>query len=89
MKVFLRILVILLSLGIVIMALLPTGREEPEPSKPETVSSSPTPAPDTSTQQSVIRDLLGGAALDSGKKAKNMIGEINTKRTEQLKELED
>lgn len=79
MKVFARILVILLSLGIAILALLPTGREEPAPAKSEVASST---APDTeeSPQQNLIRDLLGGAALDSGKEAKKKISEIHQQR---------
>jgi hypothetical protein len=87
MKVYLRILVILLSIGIVIFSLLPSDQEPADLSDRETVAASPGEAPEKSTQSGVIRDLLGGAALDSGSKAKKILSEVNELRVKQHEEL--
>lgn len=88
MKVILRILVIVLSFVILIVALLPGDREPLAVNPDESVSAPPARTPDSSDPQSVIRDLLGGAALDSGKKAKDMIHDINSQRIDAFNDLE-
>lgn len=91
MKVGLRILVILLSFGILIWAFLPEGGPKTETAQPE--SENPASAEDVREPAEdeggrVVRDLFGGAALDSGLKAKETISEVNKERTETFGELE-
>lgn len=85
MKTLLRILVILISIVIVVIALLP-----PEKS-PKTVVEAPvtaaTPVPQNdSHSQKLIKDLLGGAAIEKGKEAKEKISELNKKREKEFEE---
>jgi hypothetical protein len=81
MKVSLRIFVILLSLGIVVTALLPPPHEAAEAAAP-----APVPTVQASESQKVIRDLLGGSAIDQGKKAQENISELNQLREQQFEE---
>jgi hypothetical protein len=83
MKVPLRILVILISIGILIYASLP-----PEPS--EEITSTPEAEPQTpatQTDPNLIRDFLGGTQLDAGKKAKETLNTLSEDREEDLEEL--
>ncbi len=86
MKPALRILVILLSIAIVIIALLPPKKTD----APQTVATpEPTAVPEEkapSNSQKLIRDILGGAAIDSGKQAKEKISEINKVREKEFEE---
>ena len=84
MKVPLRILVLLLSFGIVIFAILPpSGEDRPEPVPAPTPNTTPPPQ----TDPNLIRDFLGGAQLDAGKKATDVLNEVNASRREDLEEL--
>ena len=80
MKPVLRILVILLSIAIVVIALLPPKKtKEPQSvSAPEATAVPKEKIP--SNSQKLIRDILGGAAIDSGQKAKDKISELNEER---------
>lgn len=77
MKVGLRIFVIFFSLGILVTALLPPPDEVVEVKVPV-----PVPTLEASESQKVIRDLLGGASIDQGKKAAEKISELNDGRKE-------
>lgn len=84
MRVSLRIFVILLSLGILVTALLPPPKNEadaPPPAPP-----TPVPTVHAGETQKVIRDLLGGAAIDQGNQAKEKISELNNQREQQFEE---
>lgn len=85
MKVALRITVILICLAIMIIALLPPPAEQ----EAVTVTATPVPVPTAQVggSQKVIRDLLGGAAIDSGKKAKEIISEENERREKEFEDI--
>ncbi|MGA0334376.1 MAG: hypothetical protein ACO3N7_09455 [Kiritimatiellia bacterium] len=88
MKVILRILVILLSILTVGIALLPPRNPAPEPG--ESVSppaeSAPAVTSEAPQSQQLIRDLLGGGAIDQGKKARDQISELNRDREKEFEE---
>lgn len=87
MKVFLRILVILLALAMTIYAFWPPVGENETASKEE----SPSPQATSSTagnskSHQLIKNLLGGSALDSGNKAQEKISEVNEARNKDFEE---
>ncbi|MDF3129409.1 hypothetical protein P0Y35_09405 [Kiritimatiellaeota bacterium B1221] len=87
MKPVLRILVILISIAIVVIALLPPKKTE-EPQTASTPEASAVPEKKTApNSQKLIRDILGGAAIDSGKQAKEKISGVNQKREQDFEEL--
>lgn len=85
MKPMLRILVIILSLIIVAISLLPPqeSSSDPETVPPKTVS---TPVVETSHSQQVIKDLLGGAAIQKAENIKEKISEVNQQREKEFEE---
>jgi hypothetical protein len=92
MKVTLRILFLLCSLGILIYSLLPPSTKKQTDEKEEAlllsddiVESTPTAAP----TRDVVRDMLGGAAIDAGERAKAKIDEINKGREKLINETEN
>jgi hypothetical protein len=86
MKVFLRILVLLLSLTIAVVSLLPPDKEDEKriSTSVAPASAQDEPVPPANETQKVIKDFLGGAALDSGKKAQEKISELNTLREKEF-----
>jgi len=86
MRVVLRIAVILLSAAIVVYALIPDKKPAPAPAAP-TTSVAATPAA-TPAASSPLRDLLGGAAVDAGRKARDEISAINLERQSEIKDAE-
>lgn len=83
MKVPLRILLILVSIGILIYASLPPGESETAEAEP----SPGTPPPAPQADPNLIRDFLGGAQLDAGKQAQEVLQDVNDSRQEDLEEL--
>ncbi|WFB36223.1 hypothetical protein P3T73_00400 [Kiritimatiellota bacterium B12222] len=90
MKVFLRLVVIFLTLGILVYTLWPPQTEEPEiADTPQNASPTSEAAdPSLSASQQAIKDLLGGAAIESGQKAKDIISEVNSDRQAEFDEME-
>lgn len=101
MRTLVRCILGLFSLGILTIAFWPPGEKDPDQKVTDVLTdipdavSTPTPTPSGSEAPSqqgesgVIRDVLGGAQLDTGLKAKEKIGEINNIRERQLQELEN
>lgn len=89
MKIFLRIFVLLLSLIIGVISLLPPDEEEQTITEASKTPSSIEEAADpvTNDTHKVIKDLLGGAALDSGKKAQEKISEVNKLRENEFEDV--
>lgn len=91
MKVPLRIIVLLLSIGILITAALPpkeaAATVAPDETGPVSPSANPTDTPTRHTDPNLIRDFLGGAQLDAGAKAKEVLNSVQEDRIRDIGEL--
>jgi len=88
MKVFFRILFIFVSIGIVVYAALPPSDRQPKEKPPTTTEEIAEDGEQLqSADSSLIRDLLGGSQIDAGKKAKEVLNEVNQDRQEDLEEF--
>jgi len=100
MRIVLRTLVLLISIAILVVALLPPKNADTdndvesllkEPAEVVTAMPSPTPESPSETPagtDGIVRDLLGGAQIDAGNKAKEVIGNVNEIRQRQIDGLE-
>ena len=85
MKVLLRVLLLLVSIGILVYAALPPfDKEKSEEATQEAVpETNETPSSDPN----LVRDFLGGAQLDAGNKAQDTLNKVNQSRQEKMDEM--
>lgn len=92
MKLAVRILLVISAIAVFVFALLPReeSAESTDAPAPSTAGEPPdgeSPDPSSPVKGGVVRDVLGGAALDAGQRAKDKISEINKIREDQVKEV--
>lgn len=85
MKTALRIALFLTAILICVVALWPTGASPEETSPPSPADQAE--SSETPRGQGLVRDALGGAALDAGKRAQSKISEINQQRQSRIEDL--
>ncbi len=100
MRIALRTILLLISTGILVVALLPPqGRRTQDEVEVlieglvEQQMPTPTPevqdaSPPRSQGSGIVREMLGGAQIDAGLKAKDVIGEVNEIRQQQIDALD-
>ena len=99
MKVAFRIIALLVSLWIVVFAFLPPnlfkgdGKKKKKPARTETASQEQPAEAGTQGSQDLnagsqaIYDVLGGAQLETGQRAKNELNKVHEMRQERMGEL--
>jgi hypothetical protein len=87
MKLVLRIVVMVFASVICLIALWP-GKGKRSPAEESITSNVPAPAKTLTPAQQQVRNALGGAALDAGRRAKDQLESIQKERAVQLDQVD-
>ena len=100
MRIALRTILLLISAGILVLSLLPPRSGDSDNDveiiieelvvleTPTPTAEPPEESPSPPRESGIVRDMLGGAQIDAGLKAKEVIGEVNEIRQRQIEGLE-
>lgn len=83
MKVLLRVLLLLVSIGILVYASLPPF----DKSAPDAEANEAAPEETKTSDPNLVRDFLGGAQLDAGKKAQETLNKVNESQQEKMDKM--
>ena len=83
MKVLLRVLLLLVSIGIMVYAALPPFDKDAPDEETKVAAQEETKTSDPN----LVRDFLGGAQLDAGKKAQDTLEKVNQSQQEKMDEM--